>query len=313
MLADFIPIVFLIALGAFWGHRGTLSDEMVAGLKKIITTVALPALLFVAFTRVSTNLSLALLFLVVYLSCGLMGLAAVPIAALFRLPRPSTVYLFQGFEAGMLGYTLFTGVFGRSSLAYFATADLGQVIFVFTMLMTQLRRPAQGGPVQLSRVLRDMAGSPIVIAIAAGLLSAAINPGALGSPWGTGGVLVPLLDTVGSLTTPLVCLVVGFSLKDFTFRGAVPALVASLLRLGLATALGSLVAFVVVPALGYGRLQSVAVLAMFILPPPFVIPVFRTEPDDAAYVGSVLSIHTILSILAFLVLAAVFAAGGGTA
>jgi hypothetical protein len=45
----------------------------------------------------------------------------------------------------MLGYTLFTGVFGRAAAAAFATADLGQVIFVFTPLMAQLRRSPEGG------------------------------------------------------------------------------------------------------------------------------------------------------------------------
>jgi len=311
MLPDFVPILFLIALGAFWGHRGALSEEMVNGFKKIITTIALPALLFSAFARVSTDLSLALLFLTIFLSCGLMGLASLPVAALFRLPRPSTVYLFQGFEAGMLGYTLFTGIFGRTAAAAFATADLGQVVFVFTLLMAQMRRTPEGGRVPPALLLREMATSPIVLAIAAGLVSSALLPGAAGAPWGDGGALVPLLDTVGSLTTPLVCLVVGFGLKDFTLRGVAPALLASLARLALATALGSVVAFAVVPALGYGRLQSAAVMALFVLPPPFVIPVFRTEPADTAYVSSVLSIHTILSILAFLVLAGLFAAVGG--
>ncbi len=311
MLPDFVPILFLIALGAFWGHRGALSDQMVTGFKKIITTISLPALLFSAFARVSTDRSLALLFLTIFLSCGLMGLASVPIAARFRLPRPSTVYLFQGFEAGMLGYTLFTGIFGRAAAAAFATADLGQVIFVFTLLMAQLRRSPEGGKATPLVLLREMAASPIVLAIAAGLVSSALLPGAAGAPWGDGGALVPLLDTVGSLTTPLVCLVVGFGLKDFSLRGVAPALAASLARLTLAAALGSAVAFAVVPALGYGRLQSAAVLTLFVLPPPFVIPVFRTEPADAAYVSSVLSIHTILSILAFLAIVALFAAGGG--
>ena len=46
---------------------------------------------------------------------------------------------------------------------------------------------------------------------------------------------------------------------------------------------------------------------LFILPPPFVIPVFRTAKNDAAYISGVLSLHTLASIIATVVLAAVTA------
>jgi len=60
-----------------------------------------------------------------------------------------------------------------------------------------------------------------------------------------------------------------------------------------------------VSALGFPKLQSVAVLFLFILPPPFVIPVFRTAKNDAAYISGALSVHTLVSIIATVVLAAV--------
>jgi len=147
--------------------------------------------------------------------------------------------------------------------------------------------------------------SPVIIAIVAGLLASVAFPGAVGSPWAEHGALAPLLGSVGSLTTPLVCLVVGFGLKDFRLQGAGQALTLVVLRLGTAITVGSLVAFVLVSALGFPKLQSVAVLFLFILPPPFVIPVFRTTKNDAAYISGVLSLHTLASIIATLVLAAV--------
>ncbi|MBP6710612.1 MAG: hypothetical protein KA150_05130, partial [Propionivibrio sp.] len=67
---------------------------------------------------------------------------------------------------------------------------------------------------------------------------------------------------------------------------------------------GSLVGFGAAEALGFPHLQSIAVLFLFILPPPFIIPVFRTAQDDARFIGSVLSLHTIASIVAAVVVAA---------
>jgi predicted permease len=275
------------------------------GVKKLIASVTLPAVLFGAFARVRVDYSLFALALVIFASCAVLGLIGSLFARVARMPRPSTTFLFQGFEAGMLGYALFASLFGTAELSAFATADLGQVVFVFTALMAQLL--AAEGRVGPKLVLRRLASSPAMIAIAAGLAASILLPGARGAPWGEGGFLAPLIATIASLTTPLVCLVVGYGLKDFRPAGAGKAGTAVVGRLAAAVALGSAVAFLIVPALGYGRIQSVAVLALFVLPPPFIIPVFRTETGDAAYVSAVLSIHTLASLAAAVFLATAFA------
>lgn len=300
----FFPIFFLIALGAFLGRRRFFSGEMIDGLKRIIASIALPAVLFGAFSRVHVDARLGLLALAIFAGCALLGLIGHLSARIGRLPDPSTRFLFQGFEAGMLGYGLFIALFGDESLRFFATADLGQVIFVFTALITQLRRAEMGSVIRPLALFRDMLLSPVILSIAAGLLASLIYPDAQGSLWADHGPLSPLLTTIGALTTPLVCLVVGFGLKDFQLKGTGTALGVVLLRLSAASLVGALIAFVLVNALGYPREQSIAVLFLFILPPPFIIPVFRTAKEDASFISSVLSLHTLVSIAATVVLAA---------
>ena len=304
LAADFLPLFFLIALGAVLGKTGFFSVEMVEGLKRIVASIALPAVLFGAFSRVDVDGKLGLLALGIFLACAVMGLIGQLVSRVTHLPDPATRFLFQGFEAGMLGYGLFIALFGRESVSFFATADLGQVVFVFTALMTQLRRSESGGPIRPTILLRNMMLSPVIIAIVAGLLASVAFPGAVGSPWAEHAFLTPALSTVASLTTPLVCLVVGFGLKDFRLQGAGQALTLVLLRLLTAIIVGSLLAFVMVSALGFPKMQSIAVLFLFILPPPFVIPVFRTAKSDAAYISGVLSLHTLVSIIATVLLAA---------
>ena len=67
------------------------------------------------------------------------------------------------------------------------------------------------------------------------------------------------------------------------------------------------------PALGFGRIQSLAVMVLFVLPPPFVIPVFRKAPDESGYVSAALSLHTLLSLAATAAIAAFSAAATGGA
>lgn len=317
---DLIPVFFLIILGAILGKRGFFSFEMIEGLKKVITFIALPAVLFNAFSHLKVEGKLALLALSVFAACGLMGILGYLFSRLFRLPRPSTVFLFQGFEAGMLGYGLYIALYGQNRVNFFATADLGQVVFVFTVLMAQLKRSEAGEPrVEGSvptgtfhpmELLKNMILSPVILAIALGLLASVFFPEAGDTPWGEGGALVPLLRLLSSLTTPLICLVVGFGLKDLQLRGTGRAFALVGLRLATALGVGLVVALGISRALGFPSLQAVAVLVLFILPPPFIIPVFRSAEHDRTFISAVLSLHTVVSIIAVTLLAAIVSGMG---
>ena len=50
---------------------------------------------------------------------------------------------------------------------------------------------------------------------------------------------------------------------------------------------------------------TAAINVMFILPPPFVLPVFADDADQRVYVSSALSVSTLAAIAGFAVLAAV--------
>jgi hypothetical protein len=318
LVAQFLPIICLVLLGALLGKRNYISPPMIEGLKRIVSSVSLPALLFLAFSRISIEGRLGILAFTVFISCGVLALIAhIPIR-LFSLPKQTTIFLFQGFEAGMLGYALFTSLYGTKALPAFASADLGQVLYVFTVLMFQLRResikasPQDMDTTGVSKHVRDgrylgtlivkMLKSPVIIAILAGLISSTFVPHARNLPWGDGGLLYPLFSTIGSMTTPLVSLVVGFGLKDLSLQnlGRSVLLIASRLVAVILVGLG--ITLLVLPALGYGPLQALALMTLFILPPPFIIPVFKTNDEDGAFISTVLSLHTLVAIvLAFII------------
>lgn len=328
LISQFLPILFLVFLGAILGKRKFLTIPMIEGLKRIVSSISLPALLFLAFSRVSIEGRLGLLALTVFISCALLGLLGLIPAKLFSLPRTATVQLFQGFEAGMLGYALFTTLYGTGALPAFASSDLGQVLYVFTVLMFQLRREGPGsrnrnrdiavmsegprGLQGLGSILMDMFTSPVVIAILAGLISSTLAPSAQKLPWGEGGFLYPLFTTIGSVTTPLVSLVVGFGLQDLSLANLGKSMILIVSRLCAVILLGLGIILLLLPALGYGRLQALALITLFILPPPFIIPVFKKSDEDASYISTVLSLHTLVAIVLAFVIAMVWGGGVGT-
>lgn len=306
LVAQFLPIICLVLLGALLGKRNYFSPPMIEGLKRIVSSVSLPALLFLAFSRISIEGRLGILAVTVFFSCGVLALIAQIPIRLFSLPKQTTIFLFQGFEAGMLGYALFTSLYGTQALPAFASADLGQVLYVFTILMFQLQTEKleahEESGQSLITIIIGMLKSPVIIAILAGLISSTFVPHARNLPWGEGGLLYPLFSTIGSMTTPLVSLVVGFGLKDLSLQnlGRSVLLIASRLVAVILVGLG--ITLLVLPALGYGPLQALALMTLFILPPPFIIPVFKTNDEDGAFISTVLSLHTLVAIvLAFII------------
>lgn len=301
-----VAITVLGVAGLLLARRGMLTERAVDGLKFLITRLTLPVLLFGAFVRLEPDGRNAVLAAVVFGLCAVMGGLGALITRAARLPAPETRLLFQGFEAGMLGYALFVALHSAEHLPAFAALDMGQVVYVFTVLMVQMSMLGRTSMEDAGRrptfPWRDLAGSPVLWAIAAGLTVALVAPGLATDLSAPDGLVAPFVDMVGGLTTPLVCLVIGASLADGVPRDrAIVTIVALRTLVGLG--LGLAVALVLVPALGFSEWYARAAVVLFVLPAPFVIPVYyRRSP---AFVGGVLTLSTAVSIAVIAVLAVV--------
>lgn len=309
-------IAILVVLAMVLARRGVLSARIVAALRALITTVTLPVLLFRAFLQLQPDGRNALLALAVFAACGVMGAVGVLLSRIARLPSPESRLLFQGFEAGMLGYALFIALHGSGMLPAFAALDMGQVVYVFTVLLVQMsilsrRGTAGGGPTGAAPGVgscapegaRDSAGrvfpwsallrSVVLWAIAAGLLLGRLLPDVAGRIVAADHPAGLVFETVGGLTTPLVCLVIGASLAGGIPRDRAIATIVAL-RTAIGLGLGLVFGYLVVPALGFSEWHTRAAIMLFVLPAPFVIPVYyRRNP---AFIGSVLTLSTLTSI-----------------
>ena len=347
-------IAILLTAGLVLARKGMLGGRTVDGLKALITRVTLPLLLFRAFLQLEPEASNLTLAAAVFAACAVMGGIGVLLGRAVHLPRPETRLLFQGFEAGMLGYAFFIALHGSEHLPAFAALDMGQVVYVFTVLIVQMSileqhnaragagevpgttaapprgtvatTPDDGAVAATGRASRtavptedvtpapsalagrrpfafpwrDIASSTVLWAIAAGLVLSWAAPGLARTIVAPTGPAAVVFDTVGGLTTPLVCLVIGASLAAGIPRD--PSIVTIvLLRTVVGLGLGLLVGLVLVPALGFSSWYSRAAILLFVLPAPFVIPVYYKR--NAAFLGSVLTLSTAVSIALIAVLA----------
>lgn len=302
VIRTILPVVLMLGIGMLCRRRKLISREGVNALKSVVVNIALPAVLLNAFatTRYTPmDVVIPLMMFAVCLAAWALGRVA---ARLLKLPSRFAPFLTTGFEAGMLGYALFEMLYGSARTAQFARIDLGQVLFVFTLYKVLLglsgREKADFGA-----LVKEMAFSPIILAIACGVLLGATGLYQAMVPSGLAGVFDACVSFVAAPTSAIILLAIGYDLvlSDIPWAQTVKVVAA---RLVIMLALR----FVFLWALGLiwpGAELTQAVNVMFILPPPFVLPVFADDADQRVYVSSALSVSTLAAIVGFGVLALV--------
>ena len=188
-----------------------------------------------------------------------------------------------GFEAGMLGYAIYGGVFGQEALFRFGIIDLGQVLFVFFVLATLLTRRATGITPGARATVGAFLRTPVILAILAGVAGNAVGLGHGDGRIAADGVGAPDAGPPGGCTTPLIAIVIGYSTRLRPGALSRPARTVAV-RLTAWVLLALVFDKVVVEGvLGLDRLFGAAVMTMAILPPPFVIPLYMgSRPEDVA-------------------------------
>ena len=297
-----LPVIAMLAIGMLARRRSLISRQGVDALKSVVVNITLPAVLLNAFATTRYTLmdvAIPLMMFAVCLAAWALGKLA---ARLLRLPSRFVPFLTTGFEAGMLGYALFNMLCGGERTAEFARIDLGQVLFVFTaykLLLGMEGRERAG----LGALLKEMALSPIILAIACGVLLGATGLYQALVPSGAAGAISACAEFVAAPTSALILLAIGYDLVlgDIPWASTLKVVgvrlaIMLLLRLAMGAALARLW-----PEADL----TTALNVMFILPPPFVLPVFADDADQRVYVSSALSVATLAAIAGFGVLAAV--------
>jgi malate permease and related proteins len=298
----FIPIFLIIAVGALLRSRGILTEEVVSGLKKLIIYVGLPALLFLSFLSMEFTSRYLLLFAAVFLLCVVLFLAGLGLERTGFIKVRLSPFFYTGFEFGMVGVALFTALFGIENLPSILLLGLGHELFIW-FFYVPLLEAENHGRISARRIGLSFITSPIIIAI---FLSLAVNLTGLyalvkDSLPVIG--LVSALDTAGRITTPLILLAIGFQLKLTSVNwGQAIKLISSRFII---TAAGSLLLFFITDRwiMELDAMMVYAFVTFFLLPPPFVLPVFLgdTFKKESEFYNNLLVLYTVMTLIIFAV------------
>lgn len=295
-----LPIVLLLGLGTVCRKKQLLRPEGLAGLKTVVGDLCLPVVLFNAFFTAHYSLSVVLTFLAVYLGFGAALLAGF---ALRRLAAPHGrffPFLLTSAEGGMLGYALYGVLMGEQS--GFAAVDLGQTVFAYTAFLGALTM-VDGQQVSIKGMVRNIVTNKCCIGMALGILLGAAGVGQWVIAGPAGGIVTGAISMLTAPTSALVLLIVGYELElDRSLLR--PVAVTVLCRLAVMGLLLAAVSFIVFRLIPYDRSLQIALMILYALPAPFIIPLFADVGDEGKYISTTLSVHTICTVLLFAAIAA---------
>ena len=297
-----LPVFLALGLGALCRKIGFLSREGVDVLKKVVVNITLPAVLVASFATAEYSLTTLALPVVMFLLCCLALGVGFVWTRLGKNKSHTAPYLATGFEAGMLGYALFTLLFKDHSTAEFAILDIGQTIFVFTLYKLLLSGGGKG-----KALVMDMVKTPILWAVFAGVLLGATGLYGLMEKSGLSGVFQGCADFVAAPTGMIILLTVGYDLvpKEIPWKSTLKLI--AMRFVSMAVVYGVLV--LLNRTVFNGVIFEGAALLMCILPPPYVLPVFADEPAERVQTASALSALTVLTMVLFAVCCAVTGLG----
>jgi predicted permease len=296
IISKVLPVFFLFILGYIFRRTGFLSAQTASQLKKLVANITLPALLLRAFMSMVPGRDELLLALMMFAICAVLLIGSQLLMTLIGKKGDIRGYMVSGFEAGMMGYALFLSVFGDSALPVFATVDLGQVLFVFVVLMPMLlarSRADIGGAGTAKTALQNVITSPVVWAILGGLLLGSIGRTFQISPE----PFAPIsgfLEIIGNLTVPVIALAIGYELsfsRELMGKALIFVVIRKAVLLGIA-----LLLIRILPV--QNELTALAFMTMLLLPPPFVVTL-AAEKEEQGLVSGILSLSTVISIPAF--------------
>ncbi len=301
VLQIILPVLLMLCIGMICRSRKLISREGINALKSVVVNISLPAVLISAFATTSYTFMDVIIPLMMFLVCLAAWAMGRGLSKVFGLSSRFVPFLTTGFEAGMLGYALFNMLYGSARTAEFARIDLGQVLFVFTLYKILLGMNTNE-KTDVGKLAKDMIFSPIIIAIVAGVLLGATGLYQAMAPSGISGIFDACTDFVSAPTSAIILLTIGYDLVlgdiPWLSTGKVVALRFAIMMV-LRIAVGAVI-HLLWPEAGLDSALNV----MFILPPPFVLPVFADDADQRVYVSSALSVSTLVAICGFAVLAA---------
>jgi len=298
-LTVIVPVLMVIFLGYFSKKLNLIKDQGIEGMRFFITSIALPAAMFKAIASMEMSSTVWICCGIIFCMVSLVMFIGFLLTKIFPKLNGMLPFLITCFEAGMLGYPLYTLLFGIEKLSYAIIIALGSDLFVFTIYTTLLKR--KEGNTNLIETLKGMLKSPIFISIVLGLIFSTTN---IYFKFEGSMLITTLFSVFNFLGQPIACVmlfVIGSTIS-FSKKNIVQEILICLIRLALMGLMAYLAIQILDNIITLDKYFKTAILLLFFLPGPYMLPIFSENESNRSFTSTVLSLNLVFSMIAFTII-----------
>ena len=293
-----LPIIVTFLIGVLTRKRNIIDDDGCAAIKKLVSNIMLPAVLFNAFLFADYSKETIVIIVVIFVS----QLIMIGLGYFLRRFIPDRAkyfpFVFSTLECGSMGYPLIAMLYGAKGTSDMAIIDVGHTVFLFCIAVPLLQA-TDGGTADPRSIFKNAITSPtfdaMLIGIPLGLLgvdTALMNSAAYGS-------YQSVINFITAPTGMLIMITIGYGIalrKDLIG----PVLFTALTRLAASAALCAVSCLIVFRVMAFDKSTLVALMMAFALPTSYAIPLFANFEGHKEYVSTTISFETIIYLLTFI-------------
>lgn len=302
VLGIVLPVILMLAAGMFLRRRGVLTEDGIGTIKELLMKIFIPAIVFKTFYSTfftwKSLILVAAMFVVTIVTYQIGRVVGKRIG----LSSDLFPYLCTSIEGGQMGFALFILLFGQDELYHLALLDLGNALILFTVILTRLRLRAESDRQYSRKEIARSLITPINVAILTGIIISATGLGRVITNSSFGTVLNSILSFVGGPVSVLILLVVGYGLsfRKIRWSETIRTIAA---RLAIMAVFGVGVFVLAWALFPFDILYRYAVVMAFVLPPSYIYAMFAKDESEEAYLGAVLALYTVITLIGFVIVA----------
>ena len=203
-----------------------------------------------------------------------------------------------------MAYPLYTSLCGQENLSQIAVLDIAGLLFGFSIYMGMLGQVENGEKINVKKLCMSAFHTPAFIASVLGILAglSKVVICLIDSPFG--GAYLAVEGILTTSVTAIILIVVGYSM-ELTKELIRPCLKTILMRVLLQTLMAIGVLWAVHLWIGDNMLLNLAIISYMSAPATFSMQTFLKKEEGSAYVSTTNSMYCMVSILVYIILAAV--------
>lgn len=299
--AGLFKIVIFLLIGTYSKKSGFLGCTEIDGIKKIVIYLAIPAVLFLSFSRLTFSFSFIPVTVAVFSINLILFVLAFWLYKLGIVKSRVFPLILSTMNFSLVGIPLYEAVFGFENLHHYTMLDVGNelyVWFVFYFLLQWFLKKEKHS----FRLERTFLSSPIIWSIISGCVFGILGIDiSLSQSYLLKGVYQSIAG-LSQLATPLILIFVG---ANISFAGGYikKSIQFTLIRLCFAFCIGYSIKFLLIDHfLIPSRESQAAFFLLMSLPAVFAVPVLAAgslEKEELFLLNNSIVLHSLVTIALF--------------